>query len=254
MSLKLRMISHGLLAEAKGLDKELLGTGGEESESSEDVKSRMKRIMDSYEDEIKQRKEVKIRGLARDYRQQLVREYMKSIPTKKCMNCNVVGEKYRQEGYSKIFRVPLTRKDLKNNRKVAMLNEDDEERLSSSTTTQQESNATYVLPEESETQLKRVWQNESEIVSHVFNFTLAESKRTKFGSCPVAPTGSSTYVTFTFSCFDHITQITTKSLKNQHSNTGTKSFSSDELSYPHLDFVLLKELTVTRLSMLRVSC
>ena len=144
MSLKLRMISHGLLAEAKGLDKELLGTGGEESESSEDVQSRIKRIMDSYEEEIKQRKEVKIRGLARDYRQQLVSEYMKSIPTKKCMNCNVVGEKYRQEGYSKIFRVPLTRKDLKNNRKVAMLNEDDEERLASSATAQKESNATYV--------------------------------------------------------------------------------------------------------------
>ena len=144
MSLKLRMISHGLLAEAKGLDRELLGTGGEESESSEDVQSRIKRIMDSYEEEIKQRKEVKIRGLARDYRQQLVSEYMKSIPTKKCMNCNVVGEKYRQEGYSKIFRVPLTRKDLKNNRKVAMLNEDDEERLASSATAQKESNATYV--------------------------------------------------------------------------------------------------------------
>jgi len=200
LHLKLRMIEVGLLSEAKHLDRELLGTGGEASESSEDVQARIKRIMESYEDEIQNRSVVKIRGLARDYRQQLVREYMKSLPTKKCQNCNVVGEKFRQEGYSKIFRVPLTKKDLNNNRNVAMLPEDDEQRLmlmSNYSTTQQDSNATYVLPEESETQLKRLWQNESDIVSHIFNFTLAEAKRSKFGSCPVVSTSSSsTYKIF----------------------------------------------------------
>ncbi|ODV90235.1 hypothetical protein CANCADRAFT_103917 [Tortispora caseinolytica NRRL Y-17796] len=195
---KLELLAHGLLFDAEELDRITIEDGDEDGdEAMEDnaflggmgaafqnigpmierrnafVKSCIAKATKVDPDHTSQPETAAIA----ESRKQLIKDFMKLILTRsKCNNCGMFSPTYRKDGFSKIFELPLSPKQLSNNRargierenvlfdKTSELGATDPSRLLKKAA----DGPRYVFSNEVYQHLSRLFQREHKILSLVF--------------------------------------------------------------------------------------
>ncbi|CAG8520133.1 425_t:CDS:10 [Acaulospora morrowiae] len=172
---KFKLLKHGLILEAQCLDgitDEALST--EENKSSKFDINEYCRLIDQYVNKCQKDgggKRYKITAINVE-RKALMTEFLKRCSmTKTCENCNSICRSFKKEGYSKIFVLPLSSKNIKVQEKqksVEREESDEDKRLDDFSDDRHHirkitSKVEYITPESLRGHLRELFKNESNL-------------------------------------------------------------------------------------------
>lgn len=214
---KFRLLAYGLLNECKELDEMIhkQKDPASDSDRSEHLEEGAEAAAHMEQRDRFVRKKIRramANGLcnrmntaAANERRKLIREFMKRLSRRKCDNCHGKSPSFRKDGFSKIFEMPLSKKDQVLMQQKAMIRDnvldrrkishvadkagtandegyDGEDSEESSDTDRHAGNVersspgTYLTVAEIRTHLRKLFENEREMVMHLYS--LDKLKRT----------------------------------------------------------------------------